>query len=813
MTKSKLVKITVAICGGSISLLLLLVGGFIYSLPKLTEKPDIRVLSVPTPVDAAKSDTAVLPYAGVHPRFKERPPETFSFPIALGEVGPLEPLFAPHNKYPFLCGKDRSREASDRQPLVDNQFGYGVPVFLRLDDNEGDAAKDAEVVGYSKDCLLATRARYFYNRVGTREFYPLDQADGDIEKIVVAGREVDFVVRLETGTINRFIYAIAVLRGDEESLAKPSGTYWNQRLIYQFRGGVGVGKRQGDFGLGDIFGRRYDELKQGYAVAYSTANQTKNHYNIWLAEDTALRVKKQFAGLYGKPLYTVGIGGSGGAIQQYLFAQNNPDLLDAAIPLYSYPDMVSQTIYVMDCEPLEYYFDVVDASSGHWRDWEKRTWLEGMSANASIESKFQRLTRLASLMTGNIPDWNSGSTECVEGWRGLTPLVHNPRFVHFLSSYADEVADTTHWTHWEDLKHFYGVNDRGYANSTWDNVGVQYGLESLKRGLLTPEQFLSANARIGGWKPPHLMEPEKLWLLSGSLFPVDLSFWSHHNMRHSADGGETPAPRTAANIGAIEGAYRSGLVFVGYADIPIIDLRHYLDRDLDMHHAAASFSARERLLRGQGSADNQVIWMTAEPHNPVAEAFAVIDQWMLNILIHPERGVVANRPERAVDKCFNKRGAIIASGDSVWDGEWNGRDTGDCMSVYPRYSTSRELAGGDIAGDVFKCELQPVAEAIGRGLYGDVDMTSFRSRLETIFPDGVCDFSRPDMGLPTGDWFGPQMVAEQAEEEPEAESPQQEPTTAPKSPLKPMTLSKLEDELLQLTPPSKEASDSKAHLN
>ena len=32
------------------------------------------------------------------------------------------------------------------------------------------------------------------------------------------------------------------------------------------------------------------------------------------------------------PLYTVAVGGSGGAIQQYVYGQNHPGLLDAGVP-------------------------------------------------------------------------------------------------------------------------------------------------------------------------------------------------------------------------------------------------------------------------------------------------------------------------------------------------------------------------------------------------------------------------------------------------------------------------------------------------
>ena len=716
----------------------------LYYLPGLPEAPDAPVLAMPAAADTG----SLAPYGGEHPRFWQRPAETFAFPIQLGGQGPVEPLYAPQNKYPFLCGVDKTR---DQQPLVDNQQGLGVPVFER----DGEGRRTAAVAGYSKDCLLPTRARYYYNREGGTDFFPLEEADGDIARIEVKGREIDFVVRVETGTINRFIYAMAALRGEGETLAQPDSSYWNQRLIYQFRGGVGVGKRQGSFSVSDIVNRRFEALKQGYGVVYSSANQTKNHYNTWLAEDTAARVKRQFSGLYGEPLYTVGVGGSGGAIQQYLFAQNNPGLLDAAIPLYSYPDMVSQTIYVMDCEPLEYYFDVVAEDDSRWQDWHKRSWFEGMAADNGASNKYDMIERLAQLLRGEMPSFESGSSACVKGWRGLTPLVHNPKFVHFSTSFAPAVVESTHWTHWEDLKYFYGVDERGYANSTWDNVGVQYGLEAMTQGLISAEDFLRTNARVGGWKPSHLMEPERLWLIAGDWFPVDLSFWSDHNQYQSSDHGETPAKRSRASLAGIEGAYRAGLVFVGHADIPIIDLRHYLDRELDMHHAAASFATRERLLRGQGSAANQLIWMAAKPHNPVREALAVMDQWMMNILADPERQVVANKPRRAQDTCFDAEGAIVASGDTVWDGAWNGRAPGACMQVFPLHKTSRQVAGGGIAGDVFKCQLQSVDHAIGRGLYGEVDMTPHRERLQQIFPDGVCDFTLADQGLPKGRWFAP----------------------------------------------------------
>lgn len=738
-------------------------GGFWYYvqefLPSIHKVSDAPVKGLP----ANYSDIQVgftRSYQGPLPRFSRRPAETFRFPIAIGDYGPVDPLFADVNAYPFWCGKDHSRlqfGSADteqengylQQPSVDNRSEIGVPVFAF--DEEGN--KSSTVVGYSRDCQFPTAASYYYLSNLDNNFHRLtDDIDPEtITQIEVEGRWIDFVVRLETGTINRYFYAIAVLRGDNETLQQPSGQYWNNRLVYQFRGGVGIGKRQGNFKPKDVLRRRQKQLSDGYAVVYSTANQTSNHYNMWLAEDTALRVKRQFVALYGEPLYTVGIGGSGGAIQQYLIAQNNPEVIDAAIPLYSYPDMVTQTIYVMDCEPLEYFFDVTDATNSSWSSWKGRSVVEGLSYSEDTTNHFKTVTGLASMFQGGLPHkgfMDGGSNECVNAWRGLTPLIHNPNFVHFKASFESDVADQVHWTHWDDLKPIYGANSQGFANSTWDNVGVQYGLEALREGHITVEEFLKLNAQVGGWKSAEQMLDERLWLLEGNLFPVDLSFWSHQNINLATTGSEQTAPRTEGSIEAMQAAYRSGHVFLGYLDIPVVDVRHYLDPVLDMHHASASFSVRERFYNGQGHADNQVIWMAPESYEPQNEAFAVIDRWMLNILINPEAGVVGNKPYHAVDKCFDSDGAVIAAGTDVWDGAWNGRSNGACMESYPISKTSREIAGGPLSGDIFKCQLQSVTDAIAKGEYGDLNMWPYLERLETVFPSGVCDFSLADMGRP-----------------------------------------------------------------
>lgn len=662
---------------------------------------------------------AYPPYSGAPPSEWQRPEDPFDYPIPLGSTGPYKQLYSAPLRYPFACDGDISGYG---QPLIDNQNGWGIAIYPDTDPPSKDAA------GYSKDCLYPTRVDYLYNRTGTDRFYPISEATGDIAQIRLDGASVDFVVRVETGTINRFLYSITTLRGPEDQPSQPDMRYWNGDLIYQFKGGVGIGHRQGKMKSDDVANRRIEQLRQGYAIASSSGNQTSYHYDILLAEETALRVKRQFSARYGEPRFTLGIGGSGGAIQQYLIGQNGSGLLDAGIALYAYPDMLTQTINIFDCELLEYYFDQLAPKV--W-PWPERSLVQGLNAIAGYEQKYGWTYELAQLINGGMPRWPQGSSECVNGWRGLTPLVNNPRFVHFASRFSDNLVQQVQWTYWEDLRHIFGSRSDGYARQTWDNVGVQYGLRALRQGKINIDTFLHLNANIGGWKPPGDMEPEHFWRVNGSRL-IDFSPWSHQNMTLSPDNGRTPAKRTAADPGAIEAAYRSGQVFNGKLDIPIVDLRHYLEPELDMHHLSASFSTRLR-LEAAGRAEQQIIWVTEEPHTPINDALLLLTQWL-------QQG---QRPENALDRCYRSNGSLIAAGSDVWDGTWNGRENGRCMARYPIYGTSRSQAGEGLRGDLFKCQLIPVEEALARGDYAPVEMLPHLDRLKQIFPDGVCDYTRP----------------------------------------------------------------------
>ena len=640
------------------------------------------------------------------------------------------PVFSGPHQHPFMCSVQSHGLG---QPLVDNPT-EGFPVFAT---DPGGNPTDV-IIGYSMNCSADTLVTHVYKATdgAFKPYVPGDPRPADMaQTTTMDGLTVDYIVRWERGTVNRFLYSIAMLAPFDEGPDDLDTSAWNGKVIYHFQGGVAIGHYQGNPSGSRML---YDDgLSKGYAVLYSTGNKTGTHYNLVLGGETALMVKEKFVERYELPVYTVSVGGSGGGIQQYIYGQNHRGLLDAAIPQYSYPDMVTQAVHIGDCELLEFYMDVLDATNLRWQTWSNRTLVEGLNASDIVFNPF----------TGTV-----GASECVMGWRGLAPLALNPLYgaAPGMELYEPQSAVAAiHWSHFDDLVNYFGVGSDGFARNYWDNIGVQYGLGAVATGEITPAEFLQLNGVIGGWKQEPDMVQEGSPFYPGSWDP-----WSARNQVFSVDP-LVPAPRREGDLEAMQAAYEDGLVFLGDIDIPVIDWRHYLEAELNMHNTHQSFASRQRIRDFRGNSDNQVVWFTealgGAQFDQTPEALEVIDEWMTNIAANPDLGVAGNKPDRAVDRCFDTFGDEIASGDDVWDGILDANPPGDCTVLFPVYTTSRIVAGGPFKGSIFKCELKPVGRAIADGDYGVWAPTpAERAMLQQIFPSGVCDFSRPDVGLPPG---------------------------------------------------------------
>jgi hypothetical protein len=757
--------------------------------------------------------------------------------LALPGVAPLIPAppagaqEPPPRQEPFLCTVELNGLG---QPIVDNQDMRGTPVYPEGPDGQPD--RSADPIGWSEDCQAEPRVEYRYRTTtGSLQVLPddatelpaniafLDTSDliGAEDMTLDGAEEIPYLIRYQRGTLpeNRFIYSIAMLLPFDEVISGAgaagdfSADHWNGRLLFSFDGGVAIGHSQGN--LSTSSGTLDEAMQLGHAVLYTSGTRTATHYNLLLGGRAAVEAKQTFIADHGEPRYTVGIGGSGGGIQQYVYGQNQPDVLDAAFPLYAYPDMTTQTIHIGDCELLEHYMDVIDSENPRWSDWDQRKLVQGLNSIHGFTSSWQQ--RMGA----------EGSTECVEGWRGSTPLAANPTFgfgvgmedVLLIPEYFQEIltkaisgqpaypdnfpdigrllrqsedpADWVEWTHFDDVREVYGTDpETGFARVPIDNIGVQYGLGAVARGDLAPEEFLDLNARVGSWKNPEDAVPESCGLVEAllggelALFAALIGFCEGDELdAHSARQANfrldpnDPAPRRAGDLEAIHNAYDKGLVFGGTLprQIPVIDARHYLEHELDMHNSHQSFAARERIRQAQGHAGNHLIWwLDARPSidgpatvELLQDGFRVMDEWMLNIESHPSDDVVASRPEAAVDTCWDTDGTLIASGEGVWSGaeeliatgagartdqapdEVDGVPVGDCAAHFPIFSTSRIVAGAPISGDVYKCHTMPVSAAVSEGLYGEwVPEEAEHERLEAIFPDGVCDFGLPGVARP-----------------------------------------------------------------
>src|SRR5690606_14139251 len=126
---------------------------------------------------------------------------------------------------------------------------------------------------------------------------------------------VPFVVRLETGTINRAIYQIAVLH-DPSSDAEPSAfsqpAGWNRKLVYAFGGGCSAGwyrqgNKAGSTVLSDVASGNPQAtesvldpelLRRGYAVASSSLNVFAQNCNEVIAAESMAMVKERFVEAY-----------------------------------------------------------------------------------------------------------------------------------------------------------------------------------------------------------------------------------------------------------------------------------------------------------------------------------------------------------------------------------------------------------------------------------------------------------------------------------------------------------------------------------
>ena len=581
------------------------------------------------------------------------------------------PVFSGPHERPFVCETDRFELVS------------GETLGSALDG----------------DCSIERRVDYAYRSVEDGSLKALaDPAmrPADLARTTtLAGDEAPYIVRIETGTINRAVYQIAMLHDpanepEPDPWRAPAG--WNRRLVYTFGGGC----VNGWYRQGRNTGGVTDDvmLRQGYAVASATLNVFGNNCNDLLAAETMMMVKERFIEAYGAPRFTIGWGCSGGSYQNHQIADNYPGLLDGIIPGCSFPDVISGTIpFVTDARLLNHYFR--ETAEVPFTEEEQRA-VTGFLVLATMPNVSRNAGRIT---TGEFcpdalpealrydPETNPRGARCDVFDHAVNVLGRDP--------------------------------ETGFARRPLDNVGVQYGLEALNDGVITPEQFLDLNARVGGYDRD----------------------------------GNFRAERTVGDPEALRAVYESGRVTHGgggLAETPIIDYRAYSDdrENGDVHVRYHSFSMRDRLRRANGRTDNHVMLVEDDRHglystaSPVAqEALRQMDAWLGALAADDSSDSAIDRVARArpgdlVDACWSR------DDDPVKIAEPMERGSGRCEELYPSAPGPREVAGAPIGSDVLKCQLRP----IDPDDYGVSLTAEQRATLDQVFSAGVCDWSQPGVG-------------------------------------------------------------------
>lgn len=572
-----------------------------------------------------------------------------------------------------------------------------TPYECRTVDNGLGAALDT-------DCSAATQVTWWYKSTGG-SFKPLTDPAGARPADVAMTTTIDgvttpYIVRVESGTVNRGVYRIAVL-DDPAAAADPwqPSAAWNGRLIVMFGCCGSANYNQGlvniafdpassvtPFVLSDA------ELSRGFAYMISSEMWNNQHANPHLQGETLMMLKEHFIERYGVPKWTAGTGGSGGAIQQYLIAQLYPGLLDGIQPNVSFPETIMSA--VPECRLFQ---SVYAADPAAWPT-AKQVAAQGFNANTCQSWDLSFATpmlvadnRLQGVTLAGAP-FGCGLRDASRAYDPVT----NPTGAR--CSILDQQVNLL------------GRDPAtGFARRPFDNVGVQYGLGALRRGELSAEEFLSLNERIGGF-----------------------------------DGdGNVQAARFVGDAEALRLTYAGGLInSMKIAPIPIITWRSNAHTVGDIHDDLQDLTIRARLDKANGRSDNQII-LKAGPAagvNVGEIALDIVTRWLDALAADAAPAsfdkVARLKPSDAADTCWLPTGAKVVAPVTT-------DPATACNQAYPLASNPHIEAGQSLANDVLKCQLKPIDYAD----YGSVVFsTTQKARLAAVFPQGVCDYSKSGVG-------------------------------------------------------------------
>jgi len=633
------------------------------------------------------------------------------------------PVIAGPQTQPFVCATPTPQPATLTSPAT-NASG--------LHTNALDA-----------QCNIATETTFFYRTTTPgcanvlpdpnppavppanacfKPFTPGSPAPADLATTTTdQGLVVPYVVRVERGTIDRGIFDVAVLfnpNQDWKPYAPQAG--WNGKVVYTFGASTGQPRRQFRSEQSWVDD---NALSRGFMVVDNSMTDSLFNSNRVYDAEALMMTKEHIIETYGEIRYTIGNGCSGGSIQQLTASSIFPGLLDGIQPTCTYPDSETTGMEVSDCVLLVNYFNSTTFAA-----------LTAGLTRAEIDAKKSAIS--GHLDPSSCWGWNNtfGNNNrpgqfvpnLVLSTTGATTPSGAPRNnCQLLASVVyDPITNATgpRCGSWDNSISIWGpapgTSNRG--RSTSDNTGIQYGLKALASGAISVEEFVTLNEKIGGFTPDTVAS----------------------------------ASRTVADPDALTIAYRTGIVSAGQlGKTPIIDLRGFDDRTpnfgggplFGIHQIWRSFALRERLDRANGNHGNHVLWrfgntLTAPASSGLTlQSFLTMDQWLANIEKDTsdaprEKKVVKNKPPGAVDFCY-------LPSDTTFSNKITDFAVCDADPGLVKHQSPRQVAGGPVAENILKCQLKPL-DFSDPAYAGATFTADQQDRLRTVFPSGVCDWTR-----------------------------------------------------------------------
>jgi hypothetical protein len=589
-----------------------------------------------------------------------------------------------------LKARARGRRAA-RATLIDHPNGGPVLSGPHVQPWQCQAgAKDAQ-------CNQPPSYGYSYKSSVTGQFAAYDPANppSDVATTTTqTGEQVPFIVRTETGYQNRDQYRIAVLfQPGKAWKAWAPQRQFNHKLLITHGASCGIDHQAGD-APSVTDGNAGTALGMGFAVMSTALDNAGHNCNIATQAESLIMAKERLVERYGTLRYTIGTGCSGGSLTQQQVSNAYPGIYQGILPQCSFPDSWSTGQQLAAYNLIRRYEE--DPSK----------WAPGVVWDPLSIAAVEGHPNHVNAIVFDSVYWTSLGVPD-DGCPGVPDdqvynAQSNPGGVRCaLADYMINVVGPRPQSIWSPMEKKVG---HGFGAVPLDDVGVQFGLDALMKGQITPAQFADLNAKVGG---------------------VDVDI-DHTEAR-------IEAPRQS-----LANAYRSGGINTtsNQAVLAIIDLRG--PDPGAFHDAYRTWAIRARLEREQGRLPrNHVIWFGETPligdPSYADEGLKAMDRWLA--AVDKDRSgrslaakVAADRPADIVDRCSNIPGVDQAEGVCTLD------------AAQTRFGTPATVAGESIATDTNKCALKPLRRS---DYYPKAFTDAQWATLVKAFPTGVCDWSRP----------------------------------------------------------------------